>query len=122
MKSGSKRNNFFDSSLIHLTLREKLKKYVKRMHPFITKQAPSFQFKNLAQVAPLIQKLLSAPSNIHTKYLVVLYQKSTFIASYTFLSRCAHPREVLDISHGPMRLTVWVTHSSFRQAADLQEL
>lgn len=48
------------------------------MHSTITKQAPSFQSKNLTQVAvaALIPKLLSTLSNIHTKYLVVLYQKA----------------------------------------------
>lgn len=46
------------------------------MHSTITKPPPSFQSKNLTQVAPQIPKLLSTPFNIHTKYLVVLYQKA----------------------------------------------
>lgn len=43
-----------------------------------------------------------------------LESKSTFIASYRLFSGYAHPRgELLDISHDPVRLTVWVIHSSF---------
>lgn len=86
------------------------------MHPFITKQAPSFQFKNLAQVAPLIQKPFIGPLQHTYQVPCSLVSKKHFYSFiYIFIPVCSSKRSIrhLTWSHE----TYSVGHTQFIQTS-----
>lgn len=88
----------------------------------ISKGGATFWAKDLKTAPQILNQLLSIPIPPQHTYQVPgnLDSQCTFIASYGLFSGYAHPGgEALDNSHDPQRITVWVTHSSFRSAADL---